>query len=146
MTGNELCPFNNANCMCQFCTEPCNNGLNCWECKSKGEQVHSVYLCTGFKGDLNRYLENWKAHQTEEEAEMCRAAIKLHEEQIGDCSTCVNLDRSTEPGFVTDYGGCRMGKAFFAEKACGLVDHVCDGYTEERGLVEWARARLAELA
>lgn len=83
---------------------------------------------------------------TEEEAEMCRAAIKLHEEQIGDCSTCVNLDRSTEPGFVTDYGGCRMGKAFFAEKACGLVDHVCDGYTEERGLVEWARARLAELA
>ena len=51
-----------------------------------------------------------------------------------------------EPGFVTDYGGCRMGKAFFAEKACGLVDHVCDGYTEERGLVEWARARLAELA
>ena len=47
----------------------------------------------------------------EEEAEMCRAAIKLHEEQIGDCSTCVNLDRSTEPGFVTDYGGCRMGNA-----------------------------------
>lgn len=82
----------------------------------------------------------------EEEAEMCRAAIKLHEEQIGDCSTCVNLDRSMEPGFVTDYGGCRMGKAFFAEKACGIVDHVCDGYTEERGLVEWARARLAELA
>ena len=39
-----------------------------------------------------------------------------------------------------------MGKAFFAEKACGLVDHVCDGYTEERGLVEWAEARLAELA
>ena len=69
MTGNELCPFNNANCMCQFCTEPCNNGLNCWECKSKGEQVHSVYLCTGFKGDLNRYLENWKAHQTEGENE-----------------------------------------------------------------------------
>ena len=77
---------------------------------------------------------------------MCRAAIKLHEEQIGDCSTCVNLDRSMEPGFVTDYGGCRMGKAFFAEKACGRVDHVCDGYTEERGLVEWAEARLAELA
>lgn len=50
-------------------TEPCNNGLNCWECKSKGEQVHSVYLCTGFKGDLNRYLENWKAHQTEGENE-----------------------------------------------------------------------------
>lgn len=69
MAGNELCPFNNANCMCQFCAEPCNNGLNCWECKSKGEQVNSVYLCTGFKGDLNRYLENWKAHQTEGENE-----------------------------------------------------------------------------
>lgn len=77
---------------------------------------------------------------------MCRAAIKLHEEQIGDCSTCVNLDPSTEPGFVTDYGACRQGKTFFAEKACGLVDHVCDGYIEKRAIVERLRARLAELA
>lgn len=51
---------------------------------------------------------------------MCRAAIKLHEEQIGDCSTCVNLDRSTEPGFVTDYGGCRMGKAFLQKRRAAL--------------------------
>jgi len=54
MAGNELCPFDNAECVCQFCEEPCNNGLNCWECKNEGKQVHSIYLCTGFKGDLNR--------------------------------------------------------------------------------------------
>ena len=81
----------------------------------------------------------------EEETEMCRAAIKLHEEQIGNCSTCVNLDPSTEPGFVTDYGRCRLEKEFFAEKVCGLADHVCDGYIEERVAVERAMARLEEL-
>lgn len=69
MEGNELCPFDNAECVCQFCEEPCNNGLNCWECKNEGKQVHSIYLCTGFKGDLNRYLENWKAHRMEGENE-----------------------------------------------------------------------------
>ena len=69
MEGGELCPFDNGECMCQVCEEPCNNGLNCWECKNEGKQVHSIYLCTGFKGDLNRYLENWKAHRMEGENE-----------------------------------------------------------------------------
>ena len=81
----------------------------------------------------------------EEEAEMCREAIRLHEEQIGHCSTCLNLDPSTMPGFVTDYGECRMGKAFFPEKACGLAERECDGYIEDRVPVIRARARLEEL-
>ena len=81
----------------------------------------------------------------EEEAEMCREAIRLHEEQIGKCSTCLNLEASTMPGFVTDYGACWLGKPFFPEKACGLVEHACDGYMENRVPVEQVRARLAEL-
>lgn len=49
MEGNELCPFDNADCMCQFCAEPCNNGLNCWECKSKGEQFTASTSARGSK-------------------------------------------------------------------------------------------------
>ena len=81
----------------------------------------------------------------DEEAEMCREAIQLHEEQIGRCSTCINLKPSNEPGFVTDYGECGLGKKFFPEKVCRLVDRDCDGYVENREMVDIAKARLVEL-
>ena len=42
------CPFDNDNCMCQFCETPCNNGLNCSDCAHEGKTVHDVLLCTGF--------------------------------------------------------------------------------------------------
>ena len=58
MAELKTCPFDNNNCMCQFCEEPCNNGLNCFECIHSGEIKHSVYLCTGFKGDVLDYLRN----------------------------------------------------------------------------------------
>lgn len=61
------CPFVNYNCMCQFCTEPCNNGLNCLECEDSGKAEHSVYMCTGFTGDLDAYLENWKNQKLKQE-------------------------------------------------------------------------------
>ena len=54
------CPFGNANCMCQFCEEPCNNGLNCSDCNYYGEIKHDVYLCTGFVGDIDAYITMWK--------------------------------------------------------------------------------------
>lgn len=34
------CPFDNDNCMCQFCETPCNNGLNCSDCAHEGKAVH----------------------------------------------------------------------------------------------------------
>lgn len=34
------CPFDNGNCMCQFCEAQCNNGLNCSDCRCEGN------LCT----------------------------------------------------------------------------------------------------
>ena len=53
------CPFDNQNCMCQFCEDPCNNGLTCSDCDYEGRAVHDIWLCTGFKGDINEYAKNW---------------------------------------------------------------------------------------
>mgnify|MGYP001405516488 CR=1 FL=1 len=57
------CPFDNDNCMCQFCETPCNNGLNCSDCAHEGKTVHDVLLCTGFNGSMEQYTENWKRKQ-----------------------------------------------------------------------------------
>lgn len=64
----EPCPFDNYNCMCQFCEEKCNKGLNCFECEREGKPVHSVYLCTGFAGKITDYIKHWRnRHAGEEE-------------------------------------------------------------------------------
>lgn len=60
------CPFDNDNCMCQFCETPCNNGLNCSDCAHEGKAVHNVFLCTGFDGSVKQYVANWKRKQMEE--------------------------------------------------------------------------------
>lgn len=57
------CPFDNENCMCQFCETPCNNGLNCSDCAHEGKAMHDVLLCTGFDGSMEQYTENWKRKQ-----------------------------------------------------------------------------------
>lgn len=54
------CLFDNFNCMCQFCKNPCNNGLNCSDCNHSGKIEHTVYLCTGFDGCIDDYINNWK--------------------------------------------------------------------------------------
>lgn len=56
----SMCPFENANCMCQFCEDPCNNGLNCSDCNHSGKAEHNIYLCTGFRGDLDAYIRNYE--------------------------------------------------------------------------------------
>lgn len=58
MAELKPCQFDNRNCMCQFCEKQCNNGLNCSDCKHSGKVKHSIYLCTGFVGDLDAYLGN----------------------------------------------------------------------------------------
>ena len=59
------CPFDNDNCMCQFCETPCNNGLNCSDCAHEGKAAHDVLICTGFDGSMEQYIENWKRKQME---------------------------------------------------------------------------------
>ena len=44
MAEQKPCPFENYNCMCQFCEKQCNNGLNCSDCNYSGEIKHSVYI------------------------------------------------------------------------------------------------------
>ena len=51
------CPVGNTNCVCQYCEDKCNSGLNCYECQREKKAMHDVYLCTGFKGDLDRYIK-----------------------------------------------------------------------------------------
>lgn len=60
MAELKPCPFNNYNCMCQFCEDKCNNGLNCSDCEYNGKAEHTFYLCTGFKGDVTAYIKHWK--------------------------------------------------------------------------------------
>ena len=56
------CPFDNGNCMCQFCEAQCDNGLNCSDCRCEGKPVHDIHLCTGFVGDITQYIRNWMRH------------------------------------------------------------------------------------
>ncbi len=52
--------------MCQFCEKQCNNGLNCSDCQFHNKIMHSIYLCTGFDGDLDKYIENWRQGKIDE--------------------------------------------------------------------------------
>lgn len=58
MAELKPCPFDNRMCMCQFCKDPCNNGLNCHDCNHNGKIMHTTYICTGFVGDQVAYLKN----------------------------------------------------------------------------------------
>lgn len=61
----RLCPFGVYDCMCSFCEDPCNDGLNCSDCHHAGRACHHVYLCTGFSGDFDAYLDAWRAKEME---------------------------------------------------------------------------------
>ena len=50
VTEVKPCPFGVNTCMCCWCENPCNNGLNCFECNAEEKAVHDIYLCTGFIG------------------------------------------------------------------------------------------------
>lgn len=67
----------------------------------------------------------------EEQIESIEMLIKLHEDQIGHCSTCMFHIPTDMPGFVTDYGECRVNSPIFAEKVCGLREIRCSHYVED---------------
>lgn len=52
------CPFDRRACMCQFCEKQCNNGMNCFECSVKQHPVHDIFLCSGFVGDIDNYINH----------------------------------------------------------------------------------------
>lgn len=53
------CPFDNADCICQFCEEQCCGGDVCAECRRAGKAMRSTQICLGFEGDFGRYIRNW---------------------------------------------------------------------------------------
>lgn len=49
-TPEIKCKFGNSRCLCQWCEDQCNNGLECHECDMNGKAMHDCYMCTGFVG------------------------------------------------------------------------------------------------
>lgn len=49
----------------------------------------------------------------------------------GSCSSCIHHVPPTAdlPGFVTDYGTCKLNIDVFAGKVCGLKDIKCESYS-----------------
>ena len=76
--------------------------------------------------------------------------LKLHNNQLGKCSTCTHYVGSSAPGVVIDYGSCRKCMKFFSEKACGMREIECTEYDEnldnitkiKTELDKWKRKRL----
>ena len=67
----------------------------------------------------------------EEQIQEYEMVLRMHTEQIGYCSTCENYISSDMPGFVTDYGNCRVDSPVFEAKVCGLKDENCPLYAEK---------------
>lgn len=64
----------------------------------------------------------------EEEKKDLERAVKLYFSFIGYCCTCAHHEESEMPGFVTDYGECRLNVPDFPEKACAQVGENCEMY------------------
>ena len=66
----------------------------------------------------------------EEQIQEYEMVLRLHAEQLGQCSTCANHISSDMPGYVTDYGDCTVDSPLFPAKVCGLEDKICPLYVE----------------
>ena len=67
----------------------------------------------------------------EEQIRDYKFLLELHREQLGQCSTCVNLIPGDMSGVVTDYGMCRKNSPLFSSKVCGRKDKICSLYVEK---------------
>lgn len=83
----------------------------------------------------------------EHKIEQFEMLIRIHKEQIGDCSTCKHLipPPADLPGFVTDYGECELNKGIFHKKVCHLEDQKCDDYEEDTSNLEYYLAKIKRL-
>lgn len=67
----------------------------------------------------------------EEQIQDYELLLKLHTEQFGQCSTCINLIPGDMSGVVTDYGICRKNSPLFSAKVCGREEKDCSMYVEK---------------
>ena len=73
--------------------------------------------------------------------------VELHRKNIGHCCTCKFLTPPPAdlPGFVTDYGECKLRKDIFPGKVCGLRDVECDCYEEDMSSVKHYLSEIENL-
>ena len=72
--------------------------------------------------------------------------LQLHNNQIGRCSTCTNYIPTDAPGFVTDYGKCRLDNPDFYERVCDPGNSItCDLYVEDKETVKTINNEIQKL-
>ena len=81
----------------------------------------------------------------EELIESFETVSKLHQDNLYHCSTCAHHFLTDMPGFVTDYGSCRLNSPIFTEKVCGLRDIECPYYVEDITEVNRLKELLKDL-
>lgn len=81
----------------------------------------------------------------DEQIELYEKLIGLHNEQIGQCSTCIYYVPTKMPGFVTDYGYCRAKSVIFSKKVTTHKEIGCFYYMEETNYVNNLKKLVNEL-
>lgn len=81
----------------------------------------------------------------DEEIKLYKRLIDLHNEQIGQCSTCIHYIPTKMPGFVTDYGNCRAKSVIFSKKVTTHKEIGCFYYMEETNYVNNLKKLIVEL-
>ena len=81
----------------------------------------------------------------EEQIKDLETVLKLHQDNLYHCSTCVFHILTDMPGFVTDYGSCRVNSPIFVEKVCGLKEIECAYYAEDVTEINRIKDLLKEL-
>lgn len=69
----------------------------------------------------------------EQQIESYENLIKLHKNNIGQCCTCLNHVSTllNLPGYVIDYGECKLSNPIFSRKVNRFDDVACSDYKEE---------------
>lgn len=73
--------------------------------------------------------------------------VCLHEESIGQCSTCIHHEESHMPGFITDFGECKKKIPLFYTKVISFDNKklCCRFYEEDTKYVELWKQQIKRL-
>lgn len=80
-----------------------------------------------------------------EQIEQIKKIIELRRKHIGHCVTCSHYIALDAPGFIEDYGRCKLNVSLFAKKVCGLSSDKCPNYKEEFENIKKLKEKLTVL-
>lgn len=100
-------------------------------------------ICIEAREAMNK-LRKIFCPSTEDNIAWYERIIELHNEQFGECSTCIHhiSPDPTLPGFVTDYGSCKLDIDIFEKKVCSVNKVECDWYKNNTEFIESIKALL----